>query len=1077
MFNPVGFASASGRYRAEETEAGEARAREKLELAAARDASRARAALAAAILTDRRARADRAVYRRCFAIARSTVGDRAVIDLEDFKRFVHRGLEVEGIDQWELKRLYTSCLQGRPGSRVAVSDTLDVEQLRWVIERGQWARHWTRFVRDARWRALERGPGGSAAAIFGATSEDPVESPLFPGPEKALASPLLYASCLLRFAALPLLWPLASYSPRVAEAMYVTRFMLPDSLRRWRWGGAASLPLAFYILPPWVVGLVVTGVYAAHRPEFLLGDVVFPALTSAMLASVAASAVAASVVAGTTEHPSRNASVAIRPSYAFPGGRAALPDDQSRIVQNHPRLDTVEQRQANAAKVAAAQTPFKGGTRSKADLQRPFKASAAQSPGGLEDGVATAPGVSSADALAHALARDSAKESSPEGPRRDGRHVSLDLEPPPETTRGVRTLPMGGVGGGGKGRRGRAAAAVGGGGQAGSAPGVLGGLQPAGAARNDEAREAAARGLGSNRRRAEAAFVERHVSERDVAEAIVRRAAEEAAATPMLGSSGASTALKLVVFLVALAVAALPAAHRRVHGVAVFGGRERVTMCVDQLMPEAVIDLIGFARCSKKTAGEMAAAAAARALSGSNGTTTAPPPPPGVGEGAKVEDLIMTSTANDQVGSTAGHVIVGGGVLWMSAALYALLMALRWLSARCYEHYLRLRLFAACSDPAEAALMDVPYLNIRHAWLPWLRVRLHLYRLQHLERRWTELAVAHLFLAIAGLLVAAGLAAARIFTSPYQDVDLMLPACLTLALVLCAPLALILGIGARVYALQEDDDTLVADEKWKMTLDGVDDWQRHAAMTDLGDVVRRRNSEAWPRAMGVRCGGGVANAVAALAIAIFVVLAGVIALEMAGGLKEGTSGDQLRDYVEVNFAYTHKFSQRLLDRLLRLSDNVTRVEAGVALANDLISGLDNVSPRAALDIVRDMQRCHDCTAPTTDGKLRPWYADANMATVKDALNRHFYKKVPRLSELCPPTASQRQPWCDAPVASEPPLGKAECTNVDLVRAECTNLQYPPSPPPAPPPPPPLLPGQSSNETNATAPAPSSGRRR
>jgi hypothetical protein len=129
---------------------------------------------------ERRDRAERGVYRRCYAIARSTVGDRAVIDLEDFKRFIHRGLEVESVDRWELKRLYTGCLQGRPGSRVAVSDTLDVEQLRWVVERGQWKRHWSRYVADARWRALERGPGGAAAAVFGATSEDPTETPLFP---------------------------------------------------------------------------------------------------------------------------------------------------------------------------------------------------------------------------------------------------------------------------------------------------------------------------------------------------------------------------------------------------------------------------------------------------------------------------------------------------------------------------------------------------------------------------------------------------------------------------------------------------------------------------------------------------------------------------------------------------------------------------------------------------------------------------------------------------------------------------------------------------------------------------------
>ena len=79
--------------------------------------------------------------------------------------------------------------------------------------------------------------------------------------------------------------------------------------------------------------------------------------------------------------------------------------------------------------------------------------------------------------------------------------------------------------------------------------------------------------------------------------------------------------------------------------------------------------------------------------------------------------------------------------------------------------------------------MDVPYLNLRHAWVPWVRVRVHLQRLQVLERRWAELAVAHLLLAVAALTVAAALAAARIFTSPYQGIDSMLPTCLALALV------------------------------------------------------------------------------------------------------------------------------------------------------------------------------------------------------------------------------------------------------------------------------------------------------
>ena len=47
--------------------------------------------------------------------------------------------------------------------------------------------------------------------------------------------------------------------------------------------------------------------------------------------------------------------------------------------------------------------------------------------------------------------------------------------------------------------------------------------------------------------------------------------------------------------------------------------------------------------------------------------------------------------------------------------------------------------------------MDVPYLNVRHAYLPWLRVRVHLSQLQHLERRWTELLLAHALLAVVGL--------------------------------------------------------------------------------------------------------------------------------------------------------------------------------------------------------------------------------------------------------------------------------------------------------------------------------------
>ena len=219
-----------------------------------------------------------------------------------------------------------------------------------------------------------------------------------------------------------------------------------------------------------------------------------------------------------------------------------------------------------------------------------------------------------------------------------------------------------------------------------------------------------------------------------------------------------------------------PGAPARAHGAPVFGGR-RVTLCVDQLMPESVANAVGFAKCSTLVRAELRRRApSAAALLSDSGTYVLPAP--GVGEGAAVEDLIVSSVDANRVGSTPGHVIVGAGVLWTCAATYLLLSALRWLVARCYAHYLRERLFAACTDPSEAALFDVPYLNLRHASLPWLRARTYLARHRYLERRWAEIAAAHLALAVAGLTLAAGIAAARIFTSPYQDVDAALPTAL-----------------------------------------------------------------------------------------------------------------------------------------------------------------------------------------------------------------------------------------------------------------------------------------------------------
>ena len=123
----------------------------------------------------------------------------------------------------------------------------------------------------------------------------------------------------------------------------------------------------------------------------------------------------------------------------------------------------------------------------------------------------------------------------------------------------------------------------------------------------------------------------------DVADAICRRADEESGKTYFIGSKVPSLEQKLVMFAIALVLAILPPMHRAIHGVEIFGGQERVTMCVDQVMPQSVMNLIGFSKCSKLIAEEMAEEQARQDALLASGNYTYAPPAPGVGEGAEVE--------------------------------------------------------------------------------------------------------------------------------------------------------------------------------------------------------------------------------------------------------------------------------------------------------------------------------------------------------------------------------------------------------------------------------------------------------
>ena len=66
------------------------------------------------------------------------------------------------------------------------------------------------------------------------------------------------------------------------------------------------------------------------------------------------------------------------------------------------------------------------------------------------------------------------------------------------------------------------------------------------------------------------------------------------------------------------------------------------------------MDMIGLTRCDDADVDALAAESAA---------------PPVGDDGSEVGDLALVKTEDDQTNSAAGHVVVGAGVVWMTAAV------------------------------------------------------------------------------------------------------------------------------------------------------------------------------------------------------------------------------------------------------------------------------------------------------------------------------------------------------------------------------------------------------------------------
>jgi len=291
------------------------------------------------ILAMRRKRNETKYIRRIGSIPNDAT---RLVNEHSLRWFIHRGIYIEGLDDVAFRRLFNRCLSGLGSESLTRERLIPVEHLVKLVLSGTWKRYWDEYANDAMRAALERGCTGPAVALYAIADTDPLGADEFEGIPDAstlLDGPASYLNVLFQLLTLPVTGPLlVFFSKSVRRTLHMIRFMFYSSKWRSRNVSSSFVALGLYYTPYWILGIIVIYFFfTADYDMSLVSDGAVPGAIAFTLTSFVAMALASADV----HTYSRMSAITL----FFPGGKSELPDGDSKLVQEHPTVDTLRSRE------------------------------------------------------------------------------------------------------------------------------------------------------------------------------------------------------------------------------------------------------------------------------------------------------------------------------------------------------------------------------------------------------------------------------------------------------------------------------------------------------------------------------------------------------------------------------------------------------------------------------------------------------------------------------------------------------------------------------------------------------------